>query len=136
MLGYSKYQTLGQIIDTTWGVSSIEGKVQSTKMYKLPQYSIKMKIVDEGTLRCVFTTIITYADKSILHNQLQAHADQSAKVTDDIIKQVKKLYKKDAGETLKLKSRVSNVSFEMVNMSPHSPKRTGCYRRETFFDIL
>ena len=104
MLGYSKYQTLGQIIDSTWGASSMEGNMQSTKMYKLPQYSIKMKIVDEGTLRCVFTTILTYADKGTLHNQLQAHDDQSAKITNDVIKQIKKLYKKDAGEALKLKS--------------------------------
>jgi len=105
-------------------------------MYKLPQYSIKIDIVDDETLRIKYTDIITYASVDVELKQLLAlQDDKSAKVIDKVIGDLKSKYKDQAGESLRLKKRRSEDSFEMMSRSYHAPKNTGAFRKIVYFDL-
>ena len=135
MISLPKYRTLGNLINTTWGASSVTGRKPGTKMYKLPQYTIKMDFVDDKTFRVKYSDMITYSDDSYLKHQLGLQDDKSSKIVNKILIDLKKKFKKESGDTIKFKQRTSEQSFEMVNVSPHSPKRVGQFRKIIYFDF-
>jgi hypothetical protein len=105
-------------------------------MYKLPQYSIKIDLIDDQTLRVKYTDIITYAYVGAELKQLLAlQDDKSAKVIDKTMRDLKSKYKGESGETLRLKEKRTEDSFEMMSRSSYGPKNTGAYRKIVYFDL-
>jgi hypothetical protein len=135
MLSAPQLNILGNIINSTFGATSSSGLKPQTKYYKPLNYNIRIDVLDEGTLRVNYIMIVTFVNDQDLREQVKRFSDESAKVTKDLIKDVKKRFKSDSGDTLKLKERRSDTSFEMINTSPHSPRKTGRYNRLTLFDI-
>jgi hypothetical protein len=86
-------------------------------------------------LTLLYTTIVHlpqgYHDK----NQIKRYEDESVKLCDDYMKNLRKLFRESAGRSLKVKQIDTSDSLQMINYSNYSPRKTFYYRRITVFDI-
>jgi|TARA_Y100000034_G_C6888977_1_gene408644 hypothetical protein len=125
MLTSQEINAIGQILNDTWGE-------WSTKVS--PSMSIR-GIMSGKVLNVQYTTIVTLPEGYHDREQLDRHADESVKLTDDFMKKCRADFKESAGRTLKVKQLGTNDSLEMITASPFSPKRIAYYRRVTTFDV-
>lgn len=117
---------LGQAIDTSWGRSSTP---------KTTQYSVKFQIGPNDTLVANFCCIVNFASEKEKFEQKRRYSEESTRVIDAHLKNVKQRYKDLCGSTLKVSEIATDESVEVINMSFHSPKRTAYLRRKTVFQV-
>ena len=113
------------ICDTTWGNSSTT---------ESPTMSIKTSLSND-TMTVLNTTIVHLASEQAMSQQMDRFSDESAKLTNDYMKKVRKEFKEIAGRTLKVKQLNSNDSVEITYTSPYSPRKIAYYRRVTTFKV-
>lgn len=117
---------LEQLINTTWGRSSII----------TPTMSVKCEVVGPDRLRVIFTTLGTFASDRAMSQQMGSLENESIKVTDDYLTKLKSAYKDSTGKTLKFELVASQPSTEIVSLQPHiSPRRTAYYRRTSILRV-
>ena len=127
MLSLSEVNFLGQILNETWG--------QSTRGdFRTPTMSIRTSLQGDN-LTCTYTTIVHLASERNLRDQVRVFEGESAKLTNDYIKEIKKEFKDAAGRTLKVKELSTNDSIELITSSPYTPRKTAYYRRYTNFQV-
>ena len=125
MLNTSEINVLGNVCNTTWGNSS-------TKIS--PTMSIKTSL--SGNIMTVrYTTIVHFASEQAMSQQMDIFSDESAKLTNDYMKNVRKEFKELTGRALKVKQLESNDSVEITYTSPYSPRKIAYYRRVTTFKV-
>ena len=125
MLNISEINCLGDITDTTWGKYSTKNS---------PTISIKTKLSgDKFTV--MYTTIITFGSETAMSHQLPRYQDESAQVTNDYIKDLKKQFKERAGRALKVKEVETSDSVEVIYTAPHMPRKSAYYRRITTYTV-
>ena len=118
---------LGQILNSTFGKSSTPSPVASVKCHLYGSEPNKL---------CVdYTSIVTFASEASMRDQKKAFENESTQATNDKMKEIKKDFKETAGRALKAKLVNSEDSIEVINASPHTPKKTAYYRRKTLFEI-
>jgi hypothetical protein len=86
-------------------------------------------------LSCTYTTIVHLASERNLRDQVRVFEEESAKLTNDYIKEIKKEFKEAAGRALKVKEINSNDNIELITSSPYTPRKTAYYRRYTNFQV-
>jgi hypothetical protein len=127
MLSLSEVNFLGQILNETWG--------QSTRSdFRTPTMSIRTSLQGDN-LSCTYTTIVHLASERNLRDQVRVFEEESAKLTNDYIKEIKKEFKEAAGRALKVKEINSNDNIELITSSPYTPRKTAYYRRYTNFQV-
>ena len=124
-MNFQQINTLGQILDTTFGKSSI-GKSST--------FSIKTKM-SGNEIHVMYTTITNIVTDKPARDQVREQERISEKLIEDFIAQVKKDYKVAANETLKLKKGESTDEIEVISMSSFNPKRTAYYRRRAVYTV-
>lgn len=116
--------SLGQVLDTTWGRSS-------TPM--TASMSVKMKIVDSETISVVFQTIVNFVsnrDMILTKRQLE---EQGMSVIRKVLNNVKKNYREIEGDAINLKELDNHdVSIELIGGSPWNDKRTSLFKLTKF----
>lgn len=122
---FEKVNILGQILDTTFGKSSVT---------KSPTFSIKTTMSSDR-INVTYTTIVNLVADRVMRDQVKEEERVSEKLINDFIAEVKKEYKQVAGATLKLKKGDSTDEIELISMSPYNPKRTAYYRRRAVFTV-
>lgn len=120
------FSALGQVLDTTWGRSSTP---------KVSQHSVKFDVSGHH-LVAKFGGMVRFGSRQQMIELKRRYDDESIRIISAYIANIKKQYKELSGKALKLKELTSTDSFEHVGMSPHSPCRTACYRRQTVFELL
>ena len=127
MLSLSEVNFLGQILNETWG--------QSTRGdFRSPTMSIRTSLQGDN-LSCTYTTVVHLASERNLRDQVRVFEEESAKLTNDYIKEIKKEFKEAAGRALKIKELSSNDNIELITSSPYTPRKTAYYRRYTNFQV-
>lgn len=122
---FEQVNILGQIIDTTFGRSS---------MSKAGTISIKSTL-SGNRINVTYTTIVNFVGDAPMKDQAREQERISEKFIADFIDTVKKEFKAAAGSTLKLKKGDSTDEIELLNMSPYNPKKTAYYRRRAVYTI-
>lgn len=117
---------LGQALDTSWGRSSTP---------RTASYSVKVRLVGEGTVLASYAAIVNFGSEREMIEMKRRYAEESVNVTKEVIKAIKSNYKDIAGSTLSVKESHSEDSLELVGMSPHNPKKTAYYKRQTVFEV-
>jgi hypothetical protein len=118
---------LGQILNTTYGKSSTLSPVTSVKCNLYGS---------EPTKLCVdYTSVVTFASEGSMRDQKSVFEDESKQATNNKMKEIKKEFKAAASRSLKTKQLTSEDSIEVINASPHSPRKTAYYRRKTLFEV-
>jgi hypothetical protein len=127
MLTMQEIHVLGQILNTTFGKSSTLSPTTSVKGHLYGSDPNKM---------CLdYTSVVTFASEASLREQKKAFENESTQATNNRMKEIKKDFKGSASRSLKAKLINSEDSIEIINASPHSPRKTAYYRRKTLFEI-
>lgn len=122
---FDKINALGQILDTTFGKSS---------MSKNGTCSIKTKMSGD-TITVMYTTIVNLVTDRVMRDQVKEEERISEKLIGDFVDDVKKEFKEKTGTSLKLTKGGSTDEVELISMSAFSPKRTAYYRRNSVYTI-
>lgn len=125
MLSMQQTNTIGQIINDTWGVSSTPKSASS---------SLNVKLTGEDTLTFKYTTIVTFASEKSLHEQRRNLDLESAEIVNKRAADIKKLFKDATGESLTLKEITSDDDLEIIYFNQYTPLRRAYYRRTTIFN--
>jgi hypothetical protein len=128
MLSTHEVNVLGNVLNSTWGKGSTMGDFGG------PSMSMKTSLQGD-VLSCNYTTIVHFASEHALRDQAKVFEDESVKVTNQYMKQLKKMFKSESGRALKVKSIGSTDSIELITASAFSPRKTGYYRRFTTYTI-
>lgn len=116
---------LGQAIDTTWGRSSTP---------KTASYSVKFSFVGDMLLAS-YQAIVNFATEKEMITMKRGYSEESVKVIDAVLKNVKSIYKDLTGKTLSIKEHSTTDSIEVIGFNVHNPKRTAYFRRKTTFEL-
>lgn len=122
---FEQINVLGQLLDTTFGRSSLA---------KNGTCSIKSTIAG-NQLKIVYTTIVNIVGDMPQRDQAKEHEKIAEKLVGDLITATKKEFKKVAGVALKLKKGDATDDIEFISMSPYNPKRVAYYRRRLSYTI-
>lgn len=125
MLSMQQTNTIGQIINDTWGVSSTPKSASS---------ALNVKLTGEDTLTFKYTTIVTFASEKSLHEQRRKLDLESAEIVNKRAADIKKLFKDATGESLALKEITSDDDLEIIYFNQFTPLRRAYYRRTTIFN--
>lgn len=125
MLSIQEINTLGQILNSTWGASSTTAS---------PRYSVKSTMQGDMII-FTYTTITNIVMGINPKDQVREQERESVEILKGHVKEIEKAFKQASGKSLKLKESGSDDSVEMISMSPHNPKRTAYYRRKAFYQI-
>ena len=82
-----------------------------------------------------YVTVCHLASDKQLRQQVETYSDESMKLLNEYMKDVKKKFKKWAGRALKASQVDTNDSVEIISTSPYVPTRTAYYRRSVTFKI-
>jgi len=127
MLNSNEINALGQVLNSTWGTSTMSE-------FRTPTMCIRTSLSGD-ILTCSYTTVCNFASERNLRDQVQNVEKDSLKLLKDYIKEVKKRFKEISGRTLKTKELNSRDSVELITTSPYTPRKTGYYRRFTDFQV-
>jgi len=127
MLNSSEINALGQVLNDTWG--------QSTRGdFRTPTMSIKTSLQGD-CLSCNYTTIVHLASERNLRDQVKVFEEESIKLINDYIKEIRNEFKDASGRALKIKELSTSDSVELITASPFTPRKTAYYRRFTRFRV-
>ncbi len=125
MLSMQQVNTLGQIIDTTFGKSSTTAA---------PTVSIKMTL-QGNSLIVKYTTLVHFASEQSMREQTKELERAAVQLTKKSIDEVEKDFKKIEGKTLNLKKKATDNGIELISMSPYNPRKVAYYRFNTTYEI-
>jgi hypothetical protein len=127
MLDFNQINSLGQILNDTWGTTTL-GE------FRTPTMSIKATTQGD-VLTCQYTTVVNVASERNLRDQCRVFEEESLKKVNEYIKMVKKEFKESTGSALKLKEVGTQDNVELITTSPYAPRKTAYYRRFTNFQV-
>jgi hypothetical protein len=125
MAGNIDINSLGQVLDTTWGRTSTP---------KTASYSVKF-VLHGNILTASYAAIVNFGTEKEMALMKQRYSDESNDIINAAIKNVKAAYKDLTGKTLSTSLYSTSDSLEIINFNVHNPKRTAYYRRKTSFEL-
>lgn len=125
MLSMQQINTLGQLIDTTFGKSSTSAS---------PTSSIKMNL-QGNALIVKYVTIVHFASEQSLREQTKEHEREATQLTSKAVAEIEKEFKKLEGKSLKLSKKNADSGVEMISMSPYNPRKVAYFRLNTTYEV-
>ena len=122
MLNFDQVNTLGNILNTTWGRG-----ISDT-------FSCKGEMSGKN-LMITYSTIIYFASTDGLNAQAGQLMEESNARINDLVKKVKSEYKGETGETLTLKEFSNKDSYELTQASSLNPRKVAIYRRKVVLQV-
>lgn len=125
MLSMQQVNTLGQLIDSTFGKSSTAAS---------PTSSIKMNL-QGNALIVKYVTVVHIASEQSLREQTKEHEREAVQLTSKAVAEIEKEFKKLEGKSLKLSKKGSDNGVEMISMSPYNPRKVAYFRLNTTYEV-
>jgi hypothetical protein len=125
MISMQQVNTLGQLIDTTFGKSSTTSA---------PTVSIKM-VLQGNSLIVKYTTLVHFASEQSMREQSKELERAAVQLTKKTIDNVVSEFKKIEGKTLKATKKSTDNGIELISMSPYNPRKVAYYRFNTTYEI-
>lgn len=125
MLSMQQVNTLGQLINTSYGKSSTVAS---------PTSSIKMSL-QGNALIVKYITIVHYASEQSMREQSKEHERAADQLTKKTVIEVENEFKKIEGKSLKLTRKNSDSGIELISMSPYNPRKVAYFRLNTTYEI-
>ena len=125
MLSMQQVNTLGQLINTSYGKSSTVAS---------PTSSIKMSL-QGNALIVKYITIVHYASEQSMREQSKEHERAADQLTKKTVIVVENEFKKIEGKSLKLTRKNSDSGIELISMSPYNPRKVAYFRLNTTYEI-
>tara|TARA_R100000501_G_C2545105_1_gene62198 strand:+ start:218 stop:595 length:378 start_codon:yes stop_codon:yes gene_type:complete len=116
-MDFSDVNTLGNIINTTFGKSSSPDGT----------YSIKCDLAGD-TLTLKYSTIVHFAGEHALGAQVSRCADEATQRLDEYLADIKKVFKEASGKTLKHEKGDGSDNVELISATSNSLRKIAYYR--------
>ncbi len=123
-MNFREFNILGNIIDDTYADRSGNGA-----------FKITSKITGQNTMQITTMIVVNLLNRSEMQKEADKSFDQLNKACNEFLKETKKLFKAQAGRTLKTKEIGHQSNVELINMSAYSPKGTALVRCTYNFEI-
>lgn len=111
--------TLGQVLDTTWGKSSTG--TTATR-------SIKTKLHGEN-LTVYYVTIVNMTSDRESQRMKEEYTDEADSILKEFISKIKSEYKEKTKKSLTLKEVNKESSIEIISLNSYNGLRTAYFRR-------
>lgn len=115
-------RALGQITQKGWGVSSMPNSV-TCSMHN-----------DSITLK--YLTVVHFAAESAMRDQVARINHESIQILTKCVDDIKKSFKEETGDSLRLKETSNKDSLEMIVATNNSPRRVAYYRRQVTLQVV
>jgi len=125
MLNFHEVNILGNICDTSVGRSSTVNS---------PTMSIKTSLQNDK-FSVTYMTIVNLGSVYETRKLAERYAEESIKLINDYMKNVKKQFKGEAGRALKVKELNTRDVVDVITASAFSPRRNAYYKRITTFSV-
>ena len=125
MLSMQQVNTLGQLINTTFGKRSTTAA---------PTESIK-RVMQGNSLIVKYTTIVHFASEQSMREQSKELERAAVQLSKKAVNEVESEFKKVEGKSLKLKKKATDNGIELISMSPYNPRKVAYYRYNTTYEI-
>jgi len=117
MLSKEEVHALGDVLNYSFGKS---GRNASTSV---------TSSLEESVLIINFATIVHFASDQALRAQVPRLVDESNKVLQSKISEIKDAFKSKTGNNLELSEISNRDNIEMVSTSSETPRKVAYYRR-------
>lgn len=111
-----KYEIVARLSDNTYTPKSKHGT-----------YSIKSSVHGD-VLTVKFSTIVNFASESSLRPQIESARDHAQQLIKSFIADLKKSYKNETEETLKLADKGSDDNIEVIQSTSNSLRKVAYFR--------
>lgn len=115
-------RALGQITQKGWGVSSMPNSV-TCSMHN-----------DSITLK--YLTVVHFAAENAMRDQVSRINHESIQILTKCVDDIKKSFKEETGDSLRLKETSNKDSLEMIVATNNSPRRVAYYRRQVTLQVV
>lgn len=120
----NEVNSLGQILDSTYGKSST---FDGTRSIKTSLTADKLVVK--------YMTIVHFASENGLNEQVGRSALEAAQMINSYMKEVKARFKEEAGRALKAKDVGGSDNIELIQSTARSPRKIAYYRVNRTFEI-
>lgn len=121
---YQKFNRLANIANSTFG-STGTGPMERPRTSK-----VTVEIINEKTMKILYTAILNFPSKSLLNNAMPKHKADAMSVIASALRSFAKQYEEQYGEKIQLEvvdeSYQPNVEF--ISSSMYAPVQRGFYR--------
>lgn len=115
-------KALGQITQKGWGVSSMPNSVTCS--------------LQSDTITLKYMTVVHFAAENALRDQVARINHESIQILSKCVDDMKKSFKEETGDTLKVKEVSNKDSLEMIVATNNSPRRVAYYRRQVTLQVM
>lgn len=122
MLTYEQVNTLGDILNSTWGRGNKD------------TFQCKAELQGEQLI-VTYNTIAYFASEKSMSIQAPLLEEESSARIADLISNTKKAYKDRTGDGIKLTALSSTDGFELIQASAVNPRKVAIYRRRAYFQV-
>lgn len=126
MPGQIDYNALGQATDTSWGRSSTPLTAST---------SVKIQLAGEGMLKVNYISTVSFRSNQEYVHVKNREADGAARLINEVIANVRRVYKELTGKSIVIKEVSSNDSVEVIGLAVHNPNKRAYYRRTSMFEV-
>ena len=98
--------------------------------------TISLKVTVEGNSMLIkYATIVHFAEDRALQLQVQRANEQALQLIDSKIADVKREYREETGETLRVEDKGGTDNIELISATANSPRKVAYYRYNRNYDI-
>lgn len=115
-------RVLGQITQKGWGVSSMPNSVTCS--------------LGDDAITLKYMTVVHFAAESALRDQVARINHESIQILTKCVDDIKKSFKEETGDSLRLKETSNKDSLEMIVATNNSPRRVAYYRRQVTLQVV
>lgn len=119
----NKLELVSRLVDNTYNPVSKSGT-----------YSLKGSM-HGNRLVLKFQTIVNFASEQSLRPQVQGAKDHAQQLIKEFLDNLKKSYKKETDETLKLEDKGGDDNIEIIQATSNSLRKIAYYRYNQNLDI-
>ena len=125
MLNSHEVNCLGNIINHTWGKSSLNQDGSN---------SVTCRLKDD-ILSIQFQTVVYFASENSLREQTPRLANESIQVLSNALTSLKAKFKDSSGTSLSISEVSNNDDIELISSTVNNPRKIAYYRRRINFKI-
>lgn len=134
MLDWEETNTLGNIIDTTWGKSSTNDPKSKTFTSCKVQFLGK-PIDGETQLLMTYTCLTSFGSVSEREAEMKKASGEGNEALKACLSKIKEEFKSESGRTLKTKQLSEDDDWELVNMGAFNGRRDSFYRKKIIIEV-
>lgn len=125
---FEEINTLGQILDSTWGRGSTNNPRGASQ-------SVKAKMAGEDKLILTYTSIVNFGEPQERTREFQVRKNDSTSILNACVKKIKDDFKEMADRSLTVEEINDEEDWHLLNLGQYSGRKDAYYIRNVVFRV-